>query len=166
MLNCKNIKEKIINYVYSISSQPVVLKDLLEANALYNEKMYVDSGKLGFRINITRAYLVYFIICAIILLPLLAISHYFLEHLDFHVSIVSSVIVTAVVFMGFNFFKAWIRDAITLKRIKHAWLAHFPYFSYEKYSKKVEVIYNEAKKKEIPKKELQQYIIDQLLKES
>ena len=166
MLDIKKLKEKIINYVYSISSQPVIFRDLLEANALYNEKMYVDPAKLGFRMNITRAYLVYLGISAVVVSFLIITTHYFLKHMNFHISIIGAVLVTSGVFIGFNFFKAWIRDAITLKLIKHAWLTHFPYFSYEKYSKKVEKIYNEARKKEIAKKDLQQYIMDKLVEES
>ncbi len=159
----KKIKERIINYVYTISTQPILLKDLLEANVLYNEKMYVDPAKLGFRLNLKRAYMVYFAICAIILVPIITISHFLLIDVNFHVSIAGTVLMTSAVFIGFNFFRAWLRDAITLKLIKKAWLVHFPYFPYEKYSKKVAEIYNEARKKELPKKELQQYIMQKIL---
>jgi hypothetical protein len=124
--------------------------------------MFVDPGKLGFRMNIVKAYLVYFAICTVILVPLLAISHYFLEHLDFHISIISSVLVTSAVFIGFSFFSAWIRDCVTLKLIKKAWLVHLPYFAYEKYNKIVEEIYNQSIKEEIQKKNLQQYVISKL----
>lgn len=54
------------------------------------------------------------------------------------------------------------RKTITLKLIKKAWIVHFPFFSYDKYNKKVEEIYNEAIKQEIQKKNLQQYIINKL----
>jgi len=157
-----SLKERIIKYVFTRSSQPVLFKDLLSANSHFNEKMFVDPGKLGFRRNITRAYIAYLSICAIILIPLLAITHYFLEHVDFHVSIISSVLVTSAVFIGFNYFYAWIRDAITLKLIKKAWLVHFPYFAYDKYNKKVEEIYNESLKHEVSKRDLQQYIMNKL----
>ncbi|WP_051505379.1 hypothetical protein [Sulfurospirillum arcachonense] len=161
-----SIKEKIIDYVYILSNQPVIFKDLLSANSHYNEKMYVDPGKLGFRMNIIKAYISYFILCAIVIMPLIGITHYFLKHMDFHISIVGSVLVTAVVFIGFDFFRAWIRDAITLKLIKKAWLVHFPYFAYEKYSSKVEKIYNESLKEEVAKRDLQQYVMDKLVEES
>lgn len=161
----QSIKEKIISYVFKTSNQPILFRDLLSANSHYNEGMYVDAGKLGFRMNITRAYIVYLIICALIVMPLIGITHYFLKQINFHFSILSTVIVTATVFIGFNFFKAWIRDAITLRQIKKAWSLHFPFFAYEKYNKKVEEIYNEALKKEIPKKELEQYVLDAIVKE-
>jgi hypothetical protein len=86
--------------------------------------------------------------------------------MDFHISIVGSVLVTSIVFIGFNFFVSWIRHAITLKLIKKAWLVHFPYFSYDKYSKKVEEIYNESLKEEVNKKDLKQYVMDKLVEQS
>jgi len=161
-----SIKEKIVNYVYTVSNQPVIFKDLLSANSHLNEKMYVDPGKLGFRMNIVKAYVSYLMLCALIVMPLIGATHYFLKNMNFHFSVLGAVIVTSVVFIGFNFFKAWIRNAITLKLIKKAWLIHFPYFAYDKYSKKVENIYNESLKNEVSKKDLQLYVIDKLAEES
>lgn len=161
----KNIKEKIVDFVFRTSKQPVLFKDLLLANAYFNEGMYVDSGKLGFRMNIINAYIAYAGICFVILAPLFALTHNFFTILDFHISIVGAIFATSCVFIGFSFFKSWIRDAIALKQIKKAWALHFPFFAYEKYNKKVEEVYNEAIKKEIPKKELEQYVLDALLKE-
>lgn len=158
----KSLKEKIISYVYKISNQPILFRDLLEANSHYNENMHVDSGKLGFKMSIVKAYLVYFALCALIVMPLIGITHYFLKNMNFHISILGSVLVTSAVFIGFSFFRAWMRKIITLKLIKKAWIVHFPFFAYEKYNKKVEIIYNESIKQEIQKKNLQQYIINKL----
>jgi len=161
-----SIKEKIINYVYTLSNQPVIFRDLLSANSHYNEKMYVDPGKLGFRMSIVKAYIAYLILSTLAVMPLIGVTHYFLKNMNFHFSVLGAVIVTSAIFIGFNFFKAWIRDAITLKLIKKAWLVHFPYFAYDKYSKKVEGIYNESLKSEISKKDLQLYMMDKLVEES
>jgi len=161
-----SIKEKIINYVYTVSNQPVNFRDLLSANSHYNEKMYVDPGKLGFRINIAKAYILYLILCALVIMPLIGITHYFLKNINFHFSVLGAVLVTSAVFIGFDLFRAWIRDAITLKLIKKSWLVHFPYFAYDKYSKKVENIYNESLKNEIQKKDLQLYVMDKLIEEN
>jgi len=158
-----SIRERIINYIYTVSRQPVIFRDLLSANSQYNEGMYVDPGKIGFRLKITKAYLTYAGVCILILGPLFAITHTLFADLDFHVSIIGSIAATSAVFIGFNFFNAWTRDGITLKLIKKAWAVHFPYFAYEKYSKKVEDIYNESLRKEIQKKDLQQYVLEQLL---
>ena len=161
-----SIKQKIINYVYTVSNQPVMFRDLLSANSHYNEKMHVDSGKLGFKMNIFKAYIAYLILAAIIIMPLIGITHYFLKNMNFHFSVLGSVLVTSVVFIGFDFFKAWIRSGITHKLIKKAWLVHFPYFAYDKYSTKVEKIYNETLKSEVSKKDLQLYVMDKLIEEN
>ncbi len=162
----ESIKEKIIHYVYTLSNQPVIFRDLLSANSHYNEKMYVDPGKLGFRMSIVKAYTAYFILSALIIIPLIGITHYFLKNMNFHFSVLSAVLVTSAVFIGFDFFKSWTRDAITLKLIKKAWLVHFPFFSYDKYSKKVEDIYNKSLKSEVSKKDLQLYVMDKLVEEN
>ena len=158
-----SIKERIVDFVYILSNQPVTFKDLLLANSHYNEKMYVDSGKLGFRINIVKAYCAYLLLSVFIVMPLIGITHYFLKSMNFHFSVLGSILVTSAFFIGFNFFKSWIRDAITLKLIKKAWQVHFSFFAYEKYSEMVEEIYNESLKSEISKKDLQLYVMERLV---
>ncbi len=156
------LKDKILNYIFKTSSQPIRFKDLLVSNAYHNEGMHVDPEKLGFRMIIKNAYIVYTIVCAIIFIPLLAITHALFEHLDFHASIIGTVIITSAFFIGFQYFHSCIKDKMALNRIKEAWSVQFPYFSYEKYNKKVEDIFNEAMKKEIKKNDLQQYVMDKL----
>ena len=165
MSDKKSMKEKILDYVYKTSNQPVLFKDLLLANALYNEGMLVDPSKLKFRLIIKNALITYALICFFVLAPLLALTHALFENLDFHVSIIGTVLMTSAVFIGYGYFLSWIRDEITLRAIKKAWEVHFPYFPYEKYSKKVEKLYNEAMKKEIHSRDLQQYILDKLANE-
>jgi hypothetical protein len=162
MLCADKLKDKITSYVYKISKQPVTFRDLLTANALYNEGMYVDPSKLNFRMDITKAYIAYALLAAAVLIPLLAITHTIFTNLDFHISIIGTIFATASVFVGFYFFKHCIRDRITLQLIKEAWKIHFPYFPYDKYSKIIEDIYNDALKKDIPKKELERYVLDKL----
>lgn len=160
-----NLREKIINYVYIVSKQPVLYRDLLRANRLFNEGMYVDPGILNFRKNLTKEYIAYGVICTAILLPLLIITHTLFTKLDFHISLVGTVVVTSAVFIGFNIFHIWTRKAITKKLIKKAWELHFPYFPYEKYSEKVEIIFQEALKKEVLRKDLEQYVLGRLVKD-
>lgn len=157
------IKKRIIKYIYTVSKQPVLFKDLLRANLLYNEGMYVDPGILNFRKNINKAYVAYGLICAAILLPALIITHKIFANIDFHISILGTIFVTSSVFIGFTFFNAWVRDGITHGLIKEAWRLHFPYFPYEKYSKKVEEIYQNALKEEIPKKDFEQYVLGKII---
>lgn len=161
----KSFKDKILDYIYTLSKQPILLRDLLEANRQYNEGMHVDPAKLGFRLKLGRAYLVYILIVLAIIIPISAILHKPLANIDPHISILGAMIITAIIFIGFNFFRAKMRDEITHKQIKKSWILRFPYFPYEEYNKKIEEIYFRAIKEEISKKELEKYILDNIVEE-
>jgi hypothetical protein len=160
------VKNFILKNIFVISKQPVLFRDLLEANCLFNEGMLIDPAKLNFKFRHLNTYIVYGIICFFVSIVLIALTHRLLEKLDFHLSIVSSVIATSVIFIGFDMFKIWARKSISKKLIKEAWSVHFPYFSYERYSSKVEMIYNEAMKNEISRKNLEQYVLERLVAQS
>ncbi|HHD0564067.1 TPA: hypothetical protein ACOS5A_001123, partial [Campylobacter jejuni] len=89
----KKFKEFSLRFLFKVSEQPVLIRDLLEANALFNDGMLVDPSKLNFNFKILNSYIYFGVFCAVILLPLLLITHYFLTKLDFHISIVSAVMV-------------------------------------------------------------------------
>ena len=165
MQKVKTSIDKILDYIYILSKQPLLLRDLLDANRQYNEGMHVDPSKLGFRLKLTRAYIVYILIVLAILIPISLITHRPLAGIDPHISIVGAMIITAVIFIGFNFFIAKMRDIITLRQIKKSWKLRFPYFSYEEYNHKVEEIYLRAIKEEVSKRELEKYILDKLVVE-
>lgn len=156
------VKEKILAHAFTVSKQPVLYRDLLRANCLHNEGMHVDPAALNFRINLSNAYIAYAIICTVILVPVVAITHAVFVNVDFHISILGTILATSCVFIGFQFFQDWLRSEMTARLIKRAWELHFPHFSYEKYSEKVEILYNEMRKNEIPTKEWQHYILDRL----
>ncbi|EAK9945969.1 putative membrane protein [Campylobacter lari] len=157
------IQEFILNFIFKVSNQPVNLKDLLEANALLNEGMMIDPAKLNFKFKVFNSYLIYAFFCITILVPMLIISHYFLTIIDFHISILSAIFVTACVFIGYDIFKIYTRKIISKRLLKKAWALHFPYFAYEKYSKIAENIYNQAIKEEIPKNQLEQYVLEKII---
>ncbi|EAI3905300.1 MULTISPECIES: hypothetical protein [Campylobacter] len=157
------IQEFILNFIFKVSNQPVNLKDLLEANALLNEGMMIDPAKLNFKFKVFNSYLIYTLFCIAILVPMLIISHYFLTIIDFHISILSAIFVTACVFVGYDIFKIYTRKVISKRLLKKAWTLHFPYFAYEKYSKIAENIYNQAIKEEIPKNQLEQYVLEKII---
>ncbi len=161
----KKFKDKILDYMYILSKQPILLKDLLDANRQYNEKMHVDPAKLGFRLRLARAYQLYILLVLIILIPISVIMHKPLTNLDSHVSILGAMVITALIFMGFNFFRSKMRDEITYRQITRSWQLRFPYFAYKEYRYKVEEIYQKAIKEEISKKDLEKYILDNLVEE-
>lgn len=160
------LKKIILENIFVVSKKPVLFRDLLEANCLFNEGMLIDPAKLNFKFRYFKTYLVYGIICILIVGTLLTLTHNLFTRLDFHLSIISSIISTALVFIGFDMFKIWARKAISKELIKKAWAIHFPYFPYEKYSTRVEMIYNEATKNEIPRKDLEKYVLERLVAQS
>ena len=161
----KTFIDKILNYIFILSKQPILLRDLLEANRQYNEGMHAEPAKLGFRLKLGRAYLVYIGIVLAVLVPLSTIMHYPLANIDPHISIVGAMIITAIIFMGFNFFNSKMRDIISYRQIKKSWQLRFPYFPYEDYNKKIENIYLQALKEEVSKKDLEKYILDNLVED-
>ena len=159
----QKLKKIILESIFVVSKQPVLFRDLLEANCLFNEGMLIDGAKLNFRFKYGKTYQIYALICVTILLPLLIIAHHFLSNVDAHISIIATVIVTSGVFLGFDMFKIWARREKSGELIRRAWSVHFPYFSYEKYSTRVEEIYNEAIKTDVSKKDLEQYVLERLI---
>ena len=160
----KTIKNKILEYVYTISKQPILLKDLLVANRQHLDGMHVDPAKLGFRIRLVRAYIVYIGLVLAVVVPISLLTHKPLAKIDAHISIIGAMIITAAIFIGFNFFRDRMRDSITKELIKRSWKLHFPYFSYEEYSEKIEEIFEKSIKEEISKRDLEKYIKDNLSK--
>lgn len=158
----KTFKNRVLEYVYIISKQPILLKDLLVANRQHNEGMHVDPAKLGFRIRLTRAYTLYVAIVLGILVPISLLTHKPLAKIDPHISIVGAMIITAAIFIGFNFFRDKLRDVVTKELIKRSWKLHFPFFSYEEYSKKIDEIFESSIKDEVTKRDLEKYILEKL----
>lgn len=151
------------NALFQVSDCPVLFRDLLEANALFNEKMPVDMAKLHYKFKPFNTYALYTALCALVLGALLLFTHYGLTKIDVHYSFVSTVIITSLVFWGFDAFRTYAQKLITKALIKKAWAVHFPHFAYEKYSKIVAEIYKEATKKEIPRQALENYVLEQII---
>ena len=158
----KNILDKVLNYVYNTSKQPILLKDMLIASVQFSNGMEVDSSRLGFRLNLTRAYIVYIALVLAILVPISLLTHKPLAKIDPHISIIGAMIITALIFMGFNYFMDLLKNSMTKSTIKKAWSLHFPYFSYEEYNQNVNKFFENAMREEVSKRDLQKYILDRL----
>ena len=158
----QKIKDMIIDYAYVISNQPVKLQELLSANSLLIEGMHLDGKKLGFRLKLGRAYVIFLIIINIILLPITFTTHTVFQNGDCHISILITLFVTGTIFATFGLFRDWMSDEVAIKRIKMMWNLHFPLFDYEEYNKQVDSIYKNALKNDISKTELERYIMDEL----
>jgi hypothetical protein len=158
----ENLKLKIISYIYKISQQPVKLDKLLDANLLFHEGMKLDGTKLGFRLKVGRAYVVFLALAHIVILPIAYVLHKLFAILDCHASILLAVFFTALLFGLFNFFKEWTQDCVTKQRIKQMWSLHFPHFPFDEFSGEVATIYDQALKEEIKHTDLERYILDKL----
>ncbi len=160
------MNEFFINSLFKYSNEPVKFLDLVEANTLYNEGMLIDPAKLHFKFKQFNLYFTYFVFCLVVLLPLIFMTHFIFERIDFHFSIVSAVFVTSAVFICFDIFKIYIRKLASLRQIKLAWQMHFNHFEYDKYNKILADIYKDAKNQQIPNAKLEQFILENLVKRS
>ena len=160
----QKIKDLIINFTYKISNQPVKLQEFLSANSSYNDGMHLDGKKLGFRLKLGRAYIVFLILINIVMVPLTFATHEIFQDGDCHISILITLFVTGTIFASLGLFKDWLSDEVALKRIKIIWIIHFPLFAFDEYSNQVNEIYLQSLKKNISKTELERYIMDELSK--
>lgn len=155
--------EKIIPYVFSLSDGPMLFRDLLKTNKMYQEGLKLEGKIPGFRLSIGRSYLVFIAIWHLILLPSSAIFHKVLAKIDCHLLILMAILFTGMFFATYAIFKEYLIDTVALKIIKSAWENHFPHFDYDLHAKEVAKIYSEALEKEIPHKNMQLYILDRLV---
>ena len=119
----------ILQNIFVVSKQPVLFRDLLEANCLFNEGMLIDPAKLNFKFRYFKTYLVYGLICLVISAVLIMLTHHMFTKLDFHLSIISAVISTATIFIGFDMFKIWARKSYKQRAYQKGMGCAFSIFS-------------------------------------
>jgi hypothetical protein len=158
------LKQIIISYIYIISNQPVKLQELLSANQLHIEGIHLDGDKLGFRLKLGRAYLVFLLIVNIILLPISLGGHVVFQMADCHLSIFIAIFATGIIFASFGIFRDWLTEEVALTRIRKMWSLHFPLFNYDEYCHEINEIYIKAVDENIQKQDLERYILENLSK--
>ena len=159
----QNIKDSILKYVFNISAQPVLFGDLMQANRLFNDGMNLKGLNLGYRLRLGRTYIVFLLIAHLVIIPLAFIIHALFATADCHLSIITAVVFTAILFAFMGMFKEWLFDSISESRIKNAWKLHFPHFDYEENKEIISEIYKEALDQDIAKKDLERFILDKLI---
>ncbi len=160
----KRIKdEKIVPYMFTLSDDPMLFRDLLNTNKMYQDGLKLEGNVPGFRLSIGRSYLVFIALWHLILLPASAIFHSVLAKIDCHLLILMAVLFTGMFFATYAMFKEYMIDTVALRLIKKGWENHFPHFDYTLHAKEVAKIYSEALDKEVPHKNLQLYILDRLV---
>ena len=160
------VDQKILPYIFKVSEQPMLYRELLKANKQYDDKMKLEGNVPGMRIRIGRTVLVFAIIWHVfIIVPGSAIFHVPLAKLDCHLSIILAVVFTGLFFATYFMFKEWVIDRMALIRIKEAWHNHFTHFDYDLHHQEVSDLYAEALDHDIPSKEMQLYILNKLVGE-
>ena len=155
--------DKILPFVFKISEQPMLFKELMHANKIYNDGMNLEYNMKGFRTRLGRMYFVYFTLVILLATPPSVIFHTQLAKIDCHALIILSIIFTILLFSSFTLFKSWLIEQVSKKLIQGAWKNHFPHFDYFKNSQKVSNIYAEAIESGIQNKDLQRYIITKMV---
>lgn len=157
------LQEKIIPYVFTLGDGPMLFRDLLKANQMYQDGLKLEGKIPGFRLSIGRSYIVFIALWHLIILPASVIFHSMLAKIDCHLLIIMAVLFTGMFFATYAIFKEFLIDAVAVKIIKNGWENHFPHFDYDLHAKEVAKIYSEALDKEIPHKNMQLYILDRLV---
>ncbi len=158
--------EKIIPYIFTLSDAPMLLRELLQTNKMYQDGLKLEGKIPGFRLSIGKSYIVFIALWHIILIPASAILHSALAKIDCHLLILMAILFTGMFFASYAMFKEYLIDKVALQIIKKGWVNHFPHFDFELHAKEVAKIYGEALEKEIPHKNLQLYILDRLVEHS
>ena len=161
----KLILSRVLPFTFKISEQPMLFKELLHANKIYNDGMNLEYNMKGFRVRLGRIYLVFFAIWLFLITPPSLVFHTLLAKIDCHALILSSIVFTVLFFSTFALFKAWLIERISKQNIIEAWKNHFPHFDYNKNSQKVSKIYSQALESGIANKDLQHYIITKMVSE-
>ena len=155
----------VVPYVFNQSDEPLLFRELLKANKMYDDGLNLEGKIPGTRIRIGRNIYVFLALWNIILLPFSLLFHQLLAKIDCHLLIILSVVATGLFFATYSIFKSWMIDRVALKTIKGAWQNHYPHFAYEKHHKQVARLYGKALDKELPNKEIQLYILDHMIEE-
>ena len=157
------IHTKIIPFVFKISKQPMLFKELMHANKIYNDGMNLEYNMKGFRTRLGRIYFVYFALILLISFPLSFAFHTQLAKIDCHALIISSIVFTILLFSGFALFKSWLIEQVSSDLIVQAWKNHFPHFYYLNNTQKVSSIYSQAIESGVQNKDLQRHIITKMV---
>ena len=157
------LTEKTTSFVFKTSEQPMLFKELMQANKIYNDRMNLEYNMKGFRIRLGRLYLVFFFLAIVIATPVSFLLHTLLAKIDCHALILMSVAFTVIFFSAFALFKSWLIEKISKKLILEAWNNHFPHFDYKNNREKVSHIYEEALENGIKNKDLKHHVITKMV---
>ncbi len=156
-------ERNIVPFVFRFSDQPMLFRELMEANRAYVQGHNLENSVSGFRLSISRTYLVFGIAWNLVIAFASLLFHFILIKLDCHFLIVLSVVFTILFFSSFAMFKSILLELVTKRMIKKGWALHFPHFDFDKHHGEVSKYYSQSIEEDIKPKELQLYIINKLV---
>lgn len=159
----RTMDEKIIPYIFTLTDAPMLLRDFLKTNKMYQDGLKLEGNVPGFRMSVGRSYIVFIALWHLIIIPLSMILHSKLAKIDCHLLILMAILFTGMFFATYAMFKEFLIERVTHRILKLAWANHFPHFDYELHAKEVAKHYAEALEKEITHKNMQFYILEKLL---
>ena len=154
--------DKITDYVFDKPKYPLRFRELMEANRVVVDHLDIATIP-GLRFCRLKLYLIYFIIWNIIIIPLTLLFHSFLAKLDCHAAIVLAILFTLLFFGTYKIFESRIKEYAAKKLVRQAWERYLRHFDYDKYGEIVAQHYKEALDRDIPKSEIERFIIDKLI---
>ena len=162
----KQLDTYVLPYVFKISEQPMLYKELLDANKRFNDGMKLEGNIAGMRISIGRTILAFGLIWHFLfVLPIGTLLHTVLLDLDCHMSVILAILFTAFFFGSYFVFKEYVIDLSAKKQIEKAWRNHFTHFDFTKYSVQVSSLYSQAIEEEVANKDIRMYILNGIIAE-
>ncbi len=159
------INNKIIPKVFTLSKEPMLYRDLMVANKLFNDGRRLEGNISGMKLSVFKNITLFVAVWHIIIvLPMMIAFHVGSTKINCHISIISAVIFTIMFFATYFIYKDFLIQRSAQLLIKKAWLNHFAHFNYEKYRFKVSTFYAKALENEIPIKKMQVHILNELVK--
>ncbi len=158
----QKLLDKIVSIVFTPPKYPMRFRELMEANRVLVDNLPTDTIP-GLKFCRLKLYGIYFVLWNLLIIPLALLFHRFLAQLDCHLSIILAIIFTLLFFGTYKIFENRVKEYAALKLIKEGWKNYLPHFPYEKYHLEIAQIYKEAIERDIPKKKIEQFIIDRLI---
>ena len=160
------IENRLLPVMFKLSEEPMLYRELLHANRLYDQGYKLEGNISGMRIRVGRTILIFAILWHIaFILPGMALYHHELAKMDCHLGIILAVVFTGFFFSSYFVFKEWAIERMAQQQIRKAWKNHFTHFDYKLHHREVAALYSKALEDEIPTKELQLYILNNMIRD-
>lgn len=157
------IDSYLIPFVFELHLEPLRLRQLLDINRVYSLKMNVEYHVPFFKLRLVRTYFIFIMLWMVFLLIVALILHKELAKIDCHALIISSMLITGLLFASFSIFKDKLYERVTIKLILNSWNNHFAAFNFKRHHEQIAHIYDEALDDEVAASDLERYIMKRII---